>query len=98
MEFENQTLDYILPEDKIVAIPLKPARTINSGIVTKRGRQIYSDEQKLINFLRIKYGNKEKGWAPCNISEIIFTAIWWLPWAVLLWQQVLMPFSCPTIY
>lgn len=46
----------ILPEDGITAIPISPAYTVNSGIVTKRGRQLYGDEQKLISFLRQKYG------------------------------------------
>lgn len=45
----------ILPSDNIIAIPLKPSYFINSGIVIKKGRQVYSDEQKLIRFIRNKH-------------------------------------------
>lgn len=41
----------ITGSDAIVPISLKKPLFINSGIVTKRGRQIYGDEQKLIEFI-----------------------------------------------
>lgn len=41
----------ITANDNIVPIPLKNPLFINSGIVTKRGRQIYGDEKKLIEFI-----------------------------------------------
>lgn len=42
----------ILPDEPIQIIPLVPKLFIHSGIVTKKGRQIYSDEKKLIEFIR----------------------------------------------
>lgn len=41
----------ITASDNIIPLSLKKPLFINSGIVTKRGRQIYGDEQKLIEFI-----------------------------------------------
>ena len=42
----------VLPEDNIVAIGMDTPLFIDSGIVTKRGRQLYSDTVLLIEYLR----------------------------------------------
>lgn len=46
------TRQAVLPEDHLAAIPLKEPVFINSGIVTKKGRQIYEDEKILIAYLQ----------------------------------------------
>ena len=48
----------VLPDDNIVVVPLKPAYVINSGVVTKKGRQIYSDERILMNYLKETYAKQ----------------------------------------
>lgn len=48
----------ITDNDNITVIPIKPAYFINSGIVTKKGKPIYSDEQALIDFLRESYAKQ----------------------------------------
>ena len=48
----------ITASDNIIPLSLKKPLFINSGIVTKRGRQIYGDEQKLIEFI---YDNQPLG-------------------------------------
>ena len=48
----------ITASDNIIPLSLKKPLFINSGIVTKRGRQIYGDEQKLIKFI---YDNQPLG-------------------------------------
>lgn len=45
----------VLDDPKIVAIPFSTGLKIRAGIVTKRGRQIYSDVKKLIDFTREKF-------------------------------------------
>ena len=49
-------------DPQIVAIPFARPLQIRAGIVTKQQRQIYSDERKLISFVREKFqkGNGEK--------------------------------------
>lgn len=42
----------LLPEDPLIAIPLARPFYINSGIVTKKKRQVYGDEQILIDYLQ----------------------------------------------
>ena len=42
----------MLPDEKLVAVSLDKPFYINSGIVTKKGRQVYEDEQQLIDYLR----------------------------------------------
>ena len=42
----------MLPDDGLVAIPLAEPLRLNSGLVTKKGRQVYDDEKKLMQFLR----------------------------------------------
>ena len=46
------TRQAILPDDHLVVIPLKEPFYINSGIVTKKGRQIYEDERILMEYLQ----------------------------------------------
>ena len=46
------TRQAILPRDDLVVIPLENPFYINSGIVTKKGRQVYADEQLLIKYLK----------------------------------------------
>ena len=48
----------IKEEDNIVVIPIKPAYFINSGIVMKTGKPIYSDEQALLDFLKNSYAKQ----------------------------------------
>lgn len=48
----------ITKEDNIVVIPIKPAYFINSGIVMKKGKPIYSDEQALLDFLKNSYAKQ----------------------------------------
>ena len=48
----------ITTEDNITIIPIKPAYFINSGIVMKKGKPIYSDERALINFLMQSYAKQ----------------------------------------
>ena len=38
--------------ENLVAIPLEKPFYINSGIVTKKGRQLYEDERMLIDYLK----------------------------------------------
>jgi DNA-binding transcriptional LysR family regulator len=45
----------VLDDQKIVAIPFATSLKIRAGIVTKQGRQIYSDVKKLIDFMRQKF-------------------------------------------
>lgn len=45
----------ILEHEDIVPISIKPSYYINSGIVYKKGKQLYSDELSLINFLKENY-------------------------------------------
>lgn len=42
----------VLPDDGLVAIPLAEDIRLNSGIVTRKGRQVYDDEKILMRFLR----------------------------------------------
>ena len=42
----------MLPDDGLVAIPLAEDIRLNSGIVTRKGRQVYDDEKTLMQFLR----------------------------------------------
>ena len=42
----------VLPDDHLVMIPLENPFYINSGIVTKKGRQIYDDERALMAYLK----------------------------------------------
>lgn len=42
----------VLPDDDLVTIPLAEHIHLNSGLVTKKGRQVYDDEKKLMQFLR----------------------------------------------
>ena len=42
----------VLLDDGLVAIPLAEPLRLNSGLVTKKGRQVYDDEKKLMTFLR----------------------------------------------
>ena len=46
------TRQAILPDDHLVMIPLENPFYINSGIVTKKGRQIYDDERALMAYLK----------------------------------------------
>ncbi len=46
------TRQAILPRDDLVVIPLENPFYINSGIVTKKGRQVYDDERLLIKYLK----------------------------------------------
>ena len=48
----------ITEEDELVGISLKPAYFINSGIVMKKGKPIYSDERALIDFLKASYAKQ----------------------------------------
>ena len=48
----------ITTNDHITVIPIKPAYFINSGIVMKKGKPIYSDERALINFLMKSYAKQ----------------------------------------
>lgn len=48
----------VTQEDNIKVIPLKPAYFINSGIVTKKGKPLYSDERNLIAFLKANYAKQ----------------------------------------
>ena len=48
----------IKEEDNIVVIPIKPAYFINLGIVMKKGKPIYSDEQALLDFLKNSYAKQ----------------------------------------
>lgn len=48
----------ITTEDNITVIPIKPAYFINSGIVMKKGKPIYSDEQALLDFLNTSYAKQ----------------------------------------
>ena len=48
----------ITKDDNIVVIPIKPAYFINSGIVMKKGKPIYSDEQALLDFLKNSYAKQ----------------------------------------
>ena len=42
----------MLPDENLVAVSLEEPFYINSGIVTKKGRQVYEDEQHLIDYLQ----------------------------------------------
>ena len=42
----------VLPDENLVAVALEEPFYINSGIVTKKGRQVYEDEQQLIGYLQ----------------------------------------------
>ena len=42
----------VLSDDGLVAIPLAEDIRLNSGIVTRKGRQVYDDEKTLMQFLR----------------------------------------------
>lgn len=42
----------VLPDENLVAVSLDEPFYINSGIVTKKGRQVYEDEQHLIDYLQ----------------------------------------------
>ena len=42
----------VLPDENLVAVSLEEPFYINSGIVTKKGRQVYEDEQHLIDYLQ----------------------------------------------
>lgn len=42
----------ILPDDDIIALSVNTPLYLDTGIVTKKGRQIYSDERILIDFLK----------------------------------------------
>ena len=46
------TRQAILPDDNLVLIPLTEPFYINSGIVTKKGRQIYEDEKIQMDYLQ----------------------------------------------
>ena len=46
------TRQAVLPEDHLAVIPLAEPFFINSGIVTKKGRQIYEDEKILMAYLQ----------------------------------------------
>jgi DNA-binding transcriptional LysR family regulator len=46
------TRQAILQRDDLVVIPLEQPFYINSGIVTKKGRQVYDDERLLIKYLK----------------------------------------------
>ena len=46
------TRQAVLPEDYLAVIPLAEPFFINSGIVTKKGRQIYEDEKILMAYLQ----------------------------------------------
>ena len=48
----------ITTEDNVTIIPIKPAYFINSGIVMKKGKPIYSDERALIKFLMESYAKQ----------------------------------------
>lgn len=48
----------IVAEDNLKVIPLKPAYIINSGIVTRKGRQLYSDEKILIKYIKETYAKQ----------------------------------------
>jgi LysR family transcriptional activator of glutamate synthase operon len=45
----------VINDPQIVAIPFATSLKIRAGIVTKRGRQVYSDVKKLIDFTREKF-------------------------------------------
>lgn len=45
----------VIDDPHIVAIPFSTPLKIRAGIVTKRGRQIYADVKKLIDFTRSKF-------------------------------------------
>lgn len=47
----------ITADDGLAAISLQPQTFINSGIVVKKGRQTYGDENKLICFIRRKHAS-----------------------------------------
>ncbi len=46
------TRQAVLPEDHLVQISLQNPFYINSGIVTKKGRQVYDDERTLMAYLK----------------------------------------------
>lgn len=46
------TRQAVLPDDHLAVIPLAEPFYINSGIVTKKGRQVYEDEKILMTYLR----------------------------------------------
>ena len=46
------TRQAVLPDDHLVLIPLEVPFYINSGIVTKKGRQVYDDERMLMAYLK----------------------------------------------
>ena len=48
----------VTSDDNIKVIPLKPSYFINSGIVTKKDKPLYSDERTLIAFLKASYGKQ----------------------------------------
>lgn len=50
----------VLEEDNLAVLPLKPSYIINSGIVTKKGRQFYSDERLLIKYIKETYARQIK--------------------------------------
>lgn len=45
----------VIDDQHIIAIPLSTPLIIRAGIVTKQGRQIYSDVKKLIDYVRQKF-------------------------------------------
>ena len=51
------TRQAILQRDDLVVIPMETPFYINSGIVTKKGRQLYDDERLLIKYLKEITGN-----------------------------------------
>lgn len=46
------TRQAVLPRDDLAVIPMEQPFYINSGIVTKKGRQVYDDERRLIKYLK----------------------------------------------
>ena len=46
------TRQAVLPRDDLAVMPMEQPFYINSGIVTKKGRQVYDDERRLIKYLK----------------------------------------------
>ena len=46
------TRQAVLPRDDLAVMPMVQPFYINSGIVTKKGRQVYDDERRLIKYLK----------------------------------------------
>lgn len=63
----------ISADDTVIPISLRPKYFINSGIVYKKNRTIYSDERYLINFLQDNYSKQIDKWT-FNSSDSEYNA------------------------